>query len=148
MKKTILILLILFSCKISIYAQEERVIISDSKKKGADNTKKITKIVRFVDADTEKSIPAVYFSVVKNYMVIYGGKSDEMGYARLLFNMNNYYPTVEINMNDNKYRPVEDTVRRNKILYQPVAETIKFKSGKDVVDTVIVQLKKLPDVKR
>lgn len=148
MMKFFSVLFILFSCIISLYAQEEMVIVSDSKKKGADNTKKITKIVRFVDADTKKSIPAVYFSVLKNYMVICAGKSDETGYAKLLFNMNNYYPTVEINMNDNKYRPAHDTTRRNKILYQPVAETIKFKSGKDVVDTVIVQLKKLPDVKR
>lgn len=147
MKKTILILLMCFTYTFG--SAQETVVTSGSRGSGsASSNQLIKKVVRLVDADTKEPVGGLRFSVVKANTVITGNSSNEAGYGVLLFRMNNYYSKLEINMNDNKYMNPRITEGRNKVAYKPLDSMIIFKSKKDIVDTVEVLLKKVPESKK
>ncbi len=128
---------------------QETVVVAGSKGSGSASSKKaIKKVVRFIDADTKEPLNGLRFSVVRDHTVITGNISDAAGYGLVLFNMNNYYSRLEINMNDNKYMRPHITEGRNKIAYKPLDSIIVFKSKKDIIDTVEVLLRRVSENKK
>ena len=142
-KKLSTIVLLLMLLQLAAKAQES-VVVSGARGSGsASSTKRIKKIIRLIDADSKTPLAGLKFSVARNNTVINGSRSDEHGYASLVFNMNNYYAKLEINMNDNKYKRPEWKEDRNEIAYKPLDSMIRFASKADVVDTVVVFLRKI-----
>ncbi|WP_316793235.1 hypothetical protein [Pedobacter frigoris] len=128
---------------------QEKVFTAGGGGSGSATSKKFfTKFFRFVDADTKVPLPGLKFAVIKNGTVINSNKADDKGYGLIRFTMSNYYPKVEINMNDDKYKKAEWKEDRNEINYKPVDVMVKFPSKKEVVDTVEVLLKRVPEPKK
>lgn len=128
---------------------QEKVFTTGGSGAGSAASKKFfTKFVRFIDADTKAPLPGLKFAIVKNGTAINGNKADDKGYGLIRFTMTNYYPKVEINMNDDKYKKPEWKEDRNEINYKPVDPMIKFPSKKEVIDTVEVLLKMVPGPKK
>lgn len=141
--------MVLMSFTYTFSSAQETVVVAGSKGTGSASSKKlIKKVVRLIDADTKEPLSGLRFSVVRDHTVIGGNASNEAGYGLILFNMNNYYSKLEINMNDNKYMRPHITDGRNLVAYRPLDSIIVFKSKKDIIDTVEVLLRRVSDKKK
>ncbi|WP_443937474.1 hypothetical protein [Pedobacter sp. MW01-1-1] len=137
-------IILLLTIHFNASAQEEKVVTNGGGGYGiAKSTKLFKKVIRLVNVDTNEPIKDYFITIAKNNTAFYSTKTNAGGYATIVFNMSNYYPKVEINLNDNKYKRPEWKEDRNVVFYKPLNEIIEFKTKKDLIDTTLVLLKKI-----
>lgn len=106
------------------------------------------KYIRLIDTDTKQPIPGYFYTIMATQTSASSGQTDNEGYGRADILEHLYSKKAEVNLNDGAYFDpewIEWQDKINKVPYELVNKDITFPSPRNVIDTVIVELKRLPD---